>query len=319
LNGENGELIALEGGGTRCRAVWMNRAGAVLAAHQAGSVNTNFIPLEEARHAVRQAIQGVLAQIKHSDPGQVKLLVISLVGPRFGAETFADLLPQAKYLYFDERDIIFARAGLYRPHGVAVVGATGATAWAIRQDDGRQVAFGGWGALLGDEGSAYAMGLMALRQAGRAWEGRLEVPTQLPQTLCEYYGFRLETFKPELVRLAYGKPLNRSDIAGLAPLVTRLASQGDPAAQVIVSKVASDLANLAIHTANRLFSYPETFDLAAGGGLLNAGEMVIAPLRQLLNQRFPQAVLRLADQDPAEALGRLALARTGEQRDSSGS
>ncbi len=195
------------------------------------------------------------------------------------------------------------------PHGVAVVSATGATAWAVRQDDRREEVFGGWGALLGDEGSAYSVGLLGLRLATRAWEGRLDCRTRLPEELCDYFQINPESFRDELVRLVYGRPLSRRDIAGLAPLVTGLAGEDDQAATRIITKVSSDLASLALHAARSLFTPQESFDLAAGGGLLNAGEMMIKPLREKLRLEFPSAGFHLAQQDPAEALGRLAIRR----------
>ena len=117
-------LIALEGGGTRCRAVLMDRSGVVFASSEAGPVNTNFVTYEEARLAVRQAVQNTLRQVEGQGK-KVILLASSLVGPHFGAETYADLLPGVKMVYYTERDVVFARAGLYNPHGVAVVAATG--------------------------------------------------------------------------------------------------------------------------------------------------------------------------------------------------
>jgi N-acetylglucosamine kinase-like BadF-type ATPase len=306
-------LVGLEGGGTRCRAVLMDGEGVVLASKMAGPVNTNFVTLEEARAAVRQAVSGALAMA--AIPGsEIGRLAVSLVGPRFGAETFGDLLPGAEIVHFNERDVIFARAGIYQPHGVAAVAATGATAWAIRKDDGREAAFGGWGSLLGDEGSGFSLGLLALRQSTRAYEGRLDIKTQLPEALCEYFGFHLETYREELVSLAYGKPLSRHEIASLAPLVTRLAGEGDPAAQRIVAKVTGDLAGLILHTARRLFSPQERFDFALGGGLLNAGEMILAPLKEALLTEFAGVTFHLALEDPAEAVGNLARKRYRDKK-----
>jgi N-acetylglucosamine kinase-like BadF-type ATPase len=121
----------------------------------------------------------------------------ALVGPRFGPETFGDLLPHARYHDYSECDVVFARAGLNarQAHGVALVAATGATAFARRADDGRQVALGGWGSLLGDEGSAYALGLLALRAAARAAEGRASLPTGLVPALAEHFSIAWQTSK----------------------------------------------------------------------------------------------------------------------------
>jgi N-acetylglucosamine kinase-like BadF-type ATPase len=284
----------------------MDGSGAILSSYTAGPVNTNFVTHEEARSAVRQAVSGALEAVNYTG-SEINLLAVSLVGPRFGMETYGDLIPGAEIVYFPERDVIFARACIYRPHGVGMVAATGATAWAIRQDDGREAFFGGWGSLLGDEGSAFSVGLLALRQSTRAYEGRLDVSTRLPEALCEHLGFHMVTYREELVRLAYGKPLSRHDIAGLAPVVTRLAMEGDQAARRIVTKVVNELLGLALHTARYLFSPQECFDFVIGGGLLNAGEMIIAPLREGMVVEFPAIVFHLALEDSAEAVGKMAL------------
>lgn len=269
-------------------------------------MNTNFVPYDEAQSAVLQAVSDVLDAT--STPGErIQHFASALIGPEFGAETFGALIPNATYHYYGERDVVFARTGIYRPHGIAVVAATGATASGVRSDDGRSVTVGGWGTLLGDEGSAYAMGLLGLRAAVRAFEGRLDAPTRLVDALCDHFGLTRQTFQSGLIRIAYHKPLNRADVAGLAIIVTRLAAEGDVVAQRIVCKVANDLAALPLHVARQLFAPQETFNVVAAGGLLNAGEMILKPLRDGLVKDFPHARLHIGTEEPAVALGRLTL------------
>jgi N-acetylglucosamine kinase-like BadF-type ATPase len=300
------QIIALEGGGTRCQALQMDIYGNVHGSHTAGPVNTNFTSFEKAQEAVLEAVGGAL-QAANCPGGDIDIMVSALVGPRFGPELLGELLPKAEYRYVGERDVVFARGGVYEPHGVALVAATGATAWAVRQDDGRRAYLGGWGSLLGDEGSAYSIGLLALRAAAKASEGRLDIPTRLVEAVAAHFQLNLELFKPELVALAYRKPLSRTEIAGLAPVVTGLAGEADLAAAGIVRKVAGDLAILALHAARCLFQPEETFDLVAAGGLFNAGEMVRQPLRQGLQAEFPLARLKLGDENPALALGKMTI------------
>jgi N-acetylglucosamine kinase-like BadF-type ATPase len=298
-------LVALEGGGSHSQAAVIDPDGHVLHVSGSSAVNTNFVSFQDAQEAVWQGVSNALDAA--GVPGeQVNLFVSALVGPRFGAELFGSLLPNARYRYYDERDVVFARAGIYTQHGAAVVSATGATAWAVRADDGRRISLGGWGSLLGDEGSAYAAGLLGMRAAVKAFEGRAE-PTGLVDALCQHFGIRRETFQHGMVRLAYQKPLNRTEIAALAVLVTQLAGKGDPAACRIIDKVSTDLTNLALHAARRLFHSEETFPVAAAGGLFNAGPMVIQPLQEGLSREFPNARLILGSAEPAVALGMLAL------------
>lgn len=299
-------LLALEGGGTRSQAAILDFQGRIVQISESADVNTNFTTFQAAQEAVLAVVSGALQRAR-MEGECITHLASALVGPRFGSELLGAILPLARYHYYGEREVVFARAGIYRPHGVAVVAATGATAWAVRRDDGRQAAMGGWGSLLGDEGSAYAAGLLGLRTAVRAFEGREPEPTRLVEAICQHLGLNLETFHPELVRLAYQKPLSRADIAGLAVVVTRLAAEGDALAARIAAKVARDLANLALHAARRLFTPEESFDAAAAGGLLNAGEMILGPLREGLADEFPHARWRIGTEEPAVALGRLAI------------
>jgi N-acetylglucosamine kinase-like BadF-type ATPase len=306
LNALDNFLLALEGGGTRSQAAILDFAGRSLQISDSADVNTNFTSRQAAEQAVLSAVTGALQQAGIAGD-RITHFASALVGPRFGPELLGDIIPQASYHYYGERDVIFARAGIYRPHGVAVVAATGATSWGVRGDDGRQVAFGGWGSLLGDEGSAYAAGLLGLRTAVRVFEGRETAPSQLVERVCQHLGLTVETFHTGLVHLAYQKPLSRADIASLAGVVTRLAAEGDVLAIRIVAKVSGDLAALTLHAARQLFSPEESFQVAAAGGLLNAGEMILSPLRAGLAQEFPLARLVVGTEAPAVALGRLAL------------
>jgi N-acetylglucosamine kinase-like BadF-type ATPase len=309
-----GFMVTLEGGGTRSQAAVLDGEGRVIQLASAGGVNTNFVGYQQAQEAAWQAVSGAVAAA--GVPAvEVRRMVFALVGPKFGADLFGGLLPNASYLYYSERDVVFARAGIYVPHGVAVVAATGATAWAIRSDNQRQAFIGGWGALLGDEGSAYAVGLLGLRAAVRAFEGRETRPTRLVEAICQHFDIQLENFRPELVHLAYQKPLSRAEIAALAVQVTRLASEGDAVACRIVEKAAGDLAGLGLHAARQVFQPNEIFPVVAAGGLCNAGDMILKPLRDGLAQEFPRASFLVGSEAPAVALGRLALdGLTNERR-----
>jgi N-acetylglucosamine kinase-like BadF-type ATPase len=284
----------------------MNSKGDVLQTSQSSDVNTNFVAFEQAQQAVQAAVASVL-QAAGVPGGEVGLCVSSLVGPRFGGETFSTLIPNAVYRYFNERDVAFARAGIYEPHGVAVVAATGATAWGVRKDDERVSVNGGWGSLLGDEGSGFALGLLGLRAAVRAFEGRASESTQLVGAICQHFGLDRTNFRRELIHLAYQKPLSRVEIAGFAPLVTHLAQQGDLLAVHITQKVSNDLMSLVLHTVRDHFEPDEAFDLVVAGGLTNAGDLVLAPLRECLIREFPRSVFHIGTEASAVALGRLAL------------
>jgi glucosamine kinase len=81
--------------------------------------------------------------------------------------------------------------------GIVLIAGTGSVAWG-RGPDGRVARAGGWGALLGDEGSGYALGLGALRAVLRAHDGRAR-PTTLTGAVLRETGLNEAA---ELVRWA---------------------------------------------------------------------------------------------------------------------
>jgi N-acetylglucosamine kinase-like BadF-type ATPase len=232
--------------------------------------------------------------------------VSALVGPRFGAETYGDLLPDAVYHYYNEIDVVFARAGIYEPNGVGVVAGTGATAGGVRKKDNQTIVCGGWGDLLGDEGSGYALGLLGLRAAARAYEGRTPAPTKIIEAVCRHYGLEGANFRFEMYHLAYQQPFSRNEIAQFAPEIVRLAKQDDPVALQITQKVSHDLAALVIHAAQQLFEPEDTFDVVIAGGMTSAGDLLIGSLKTDLAKKFPQSNFHIGSEEPGIALGNLA-------------
>jgi len=118
--------------------------------------------------------------------------------------------------------------------GVLLVAGTGSIAWA-RDGTGAVCRVGGWGALLGDEGSGYAVGLAGLRAVVRARDGR-GPPTALSTSLSTHCG---ATSGHDLADWAARS--TKAGIAGLAPLVVQAADAGDVVGTEIIERAVSDL------------------------------------------------------------------------------
>jgi N-acetylglucosamine kinase-like BadF-type ATPase len=146
--------------------------------------------------------------------------------------------------------------------GVALISGTGSNCLG-RARDGRTARVGGWGTLLGDEGSGYRIGLEGLRLAARAYDGRAEAPALLDASLRH---FSLRDI-PALMRFVHASSTGPAEIATMAPLVLDLAAKGDRAAQSIVEGAVDDLADH-VRTAMRRLGL-ERPPLALGGGLFS--------------------------------------------------
>jgi glucosamine kinase len=183
--------------------------------------------------------------------------------------------------------------------GLLLIAGTGSIAWG-RNETGELARCGGWGYLLGDEGSGYAIGLAALRAALRSYDGRAGETALLPLLLEQ-----LDLPQPDaLVRWA--SEAGRSHVAALAPLVIDAATT-DPTATGIVEGATRDLAQHVAGLHARLEPWQGPAPLAFTGGLIAPGR----PLRAALESALHDWTLDLALLDRAvdAARGAAALAR----------
>jgi N-acetylglucosamine kinase len=166
---------------------------------------------------------------------------------------------------------------------------------------GKTAYSGGWGYLLGDEGSATHVGLQAIRAALRDSDGRGE-PTALTEVVrTEFDVPDLASIKP----IIYDAAFSRARFGALAPRVVALVGT-DQAAADIVAAAGRELALLARVVLAEIFEPDEPTPVHLVGGMFAAGAPVLEPLRAELARTHPVAV---ADRAPhAPLLGALVLA-----------
>jgi glucosamine kinase len=180
--------------------------------------------------------------------------------------------------------------------GILLVAGTGSIAWG-RAEDGREARAGGWGQHLGDEGSAYALGVAALKEA--TWQADGRAPrTGLGDAVLAHLGF---AGAGDLI--PWAASATKREVAALAPVVTRGAS-ADPAAVAILARAAADLDAHVAALVARLAPWSRPPAVALTGGLLQPGGPLRAPLEEALAQRG----LGLAPREPDPAMGAARLA-----------
>lgn len=185
--------------------------------------------------------------------------------------------------------------------GVALVCGTGSSCYG-RDARGRGVTVGGWGHLLGDEGSAYDIARAALRAVTQAADGRGR-PTVLTDAVLARFGLD-DPF--ELRERLYPAPAV-AEVAPIATDVMAAALAGDGVATAIVNDAAADVARAVSACIRALGTQPPQIVLA--GGLLQPGSPLEAAVcdrlsKGPLTEDVPVVVLRI---EPA--VGALALAR----------
>ena len=196
-------------------------------------------------------------------------------------------------------DQVTALAGaLGQPVGTVLIAGTGSICYA-RTADGREARSGGWGHLIGDEGSGYALGRDALAAVARAWDGWGE-KTLLSQLLAEQ--MELDDQK-KIISYTYGG--DKSRIAALAPLVEQAAGQDDAVALEIIRDNAVKMTGLVGAVARQLGI--KAGKVAMLGGLLEHDTKLRETFVAEMGRQYPALTCTEPEQDAAA--GALMLAK----------
>lgn len=232
-------FVGVDGGATKTLSVAADDKGEIIGIGEAGPSNYHTVGLDAAVKNINSSIRLALTNIKLE---VADVVVLGLAGMdtlhdfRFFEEKAALKIVGKRVYVRHDAEIALVGATVGRP-GVIVIAGTGSVAGA-RNRSGEYARCGGWGHLVGDEGSAYYIAIEGLREVLRAFDGRGE-PTALTSEMLKALGI---DSPDEILRKLYVEKMSTSDVARLAPLVTQLAIQGDKVALKIVEEAAEQLA-----------------------------------------------------------------------------
>jgi N-acetylglucosamine kinase-like BadF-type ATPase len=199
--------------------------------------------------------------------------------------------------------LIALEAGIGEGPGIVVISGTGSIAYG-RNGSGEAARAGGWGYVLGDEGSGYWIGRAAIRAVLREADRRGE-HTRLTPMLLEHF----EVKRPQdLLHAVYYRGVKPPEIAALAPYVQEAFTQGDRVATGILDGTARELVASAVSVAQRLQMLEMPFTLLLAGGIFRGLYWLVGEVPRRLAEWAPRATVRLLDREPAEGAVRLALA-----------
>lgn len=286
-------VAAIDGGGTKTALALASRAGGVRLAAPRGGSNPQDGPgwravldavLDEALGAPGGLAALVAGLPGHGEVAAHERAVEALIGDRLGGP------PDGPLPWEGINDVALAHLGAFGgAEGVLVLSGTGSMAMA-RGPLGF-VRAGGWGDVLGDEGSAAAIGREALTLAARALDGRAPEAEVFAQALCARIGAPPGPFGPLEWLMARGdRP--RAAVAGAARAVDALAAAGDPHAARLLDRAGAELA-LAAEAAARRAGLPAPSPWVPAGGA------------------FASALLRRAVEDRLGPAGRARLSALG--------
>jgi N-acetylglucosamine kinase-like BadF-type ATPase len=169
--------------------------------------------------------------------------------------------------------------------GVAVISGTGSNVFGVGPD-GRGWRAGGWGHLLGDEGSGYWLGIESIKAALRDREASGPA-TALSDSAPAFFG---AGSVEALASSVYSKPLTKGEIAALAAETARLAGEGDAVARGLYERGAAEL-GVQIAAVVGQTGLTGSFPVGLIGSAFKAGEVFVEPLTRAIHEHSPEALV----------------------------
>lgn len=291
-----------DGGGTKTEVYCIDDTGACIADECFGPLNFNGVPRERVEQTVRDSLA-----FMNSLPGGLnacKALTIGMAGASNlkATQGMNDFVRAGGFT--GKLDVIgdhvIALAGAIRGAGAVLVAGTGAVCRA-RSSSGESYGVGGYGYLIDDLGSGYAIGRDILASVARADDGR-NAPTCFTDMVFKRLGI---TNIREMITWLYSPDTGKREVASLAPLLKEGLEAGDAAAQQIAEKAAHDLSELAItawkHTGDA------DFELALTGSILNHYPTIRARVIEICQSECPGINIISPRHSPAYGAAMLAM------------
>ena len=200
------------------------------------------------------------------------------------SDLLSTLLPKVPVTLCSDGEILLV-GGLLSMEGYCLISGTGSLA--LRRDaEGHITRSGGFGYMLGDEGSAWWIAHQALMRSLRSMEHR-DISTSMLSSLLN--ALSLEHVD-DLITYMHHR-VNKAEVARLAPVVTSYAEKGDPLARQILIEAAGELSNLveSIHSTQL-----KRQELVYAGGVLEHDTIVRETFLRRLSERLPSVTVTQA-------------------------
>ena len=295
--------LGVDGGGTKTKVCIIDQDDRVLFMGQSGPSSIDTVKKDDTIAAIDHAYQpwmnqhpnimldaifiGVGGIVSLEDCRQVESWALSLQG--VGKNT---LIQARNYM---ENAL---SSGLLFDEGIALICGTGSVAFG-KNKQGQTHKAGGWSFKEGDLGSAYDLGMRALRHVIQAFDGR-DQKTAFSVAVADAIQMKDEV---DFFHIIQDKYLDRTWIASLAPIVTSYAIQGDLVATTIVDHATYELAKAVRAVQKRLNLIHPNLVIV---GSLGHAEGYQDKLHEHLKNLIPGIHILSPKLDPAEAAARMA-------------
>lgn len=286
-------IIGVDGGGTRTRAVIGTRKGEVLAFVEGAGTNIKSMPPEKVRLHIIQLLAKLLQKIE-ATKNDISTVFFCVAGgdrpvdKERWEQWMSFLFPASSCKITITNDAIAAlTSGTFTQQGLVVIAGTGSIVYGVGKN--HQISrVGGWGYLLGDEGSGYYIGQEALRYIARHYDAFGVNENLFTETILEHLALKNPT---EIITYVYEHPQPRVIIASIARAVLRLAEQNNDRTMKIIEQAAHHLVQF-IQTMFKKEPQLQVYPIVLCGGLFGNSYFVQCFREKLQLAKIPNRLLQ---------------------------
>lgn len=292
---KNPYVIGMDGGGTKTKICVMDLQGREVDVLFGGGMNINGL----GREGVLRNMAAMFDDLKSrsGDWGQLRSLCIGAAGVS-NPDLRAALLDSIKTAGIEIEPIIFGdqHAALYGAHcqgkGIILIAGTGSVCYGM-DGMGGEARTGGWGYLIDDEGSGYALGRDVLAAIAQAEDGRIP-PTCMREPVFAQLG--IDNIN-DMIKFIYADTTGKKEIAALAIHIMKGLEAGEAVAYASIEKAAEKLTEMVVPVVRKLKM--EEGELAFCGSVITKNDVVIEKLKNRLKEKFPALQCIQPKQDAA--------------------
>jgi N-acetylglucosamine kinase len=298
--------LGVDGGASKTAALVIDQDGQALGRGIAGPSNHLRVGIEIATRNIERAVNIALVEAGMAIR-QVEYAYCGIAGADHPAhrqrviDSLHIFFPRGNFIVDNDARIALTGAVGFGS-GIVIISGTGSVSFG-RNEAGEEARAGGWGPTIGDEGSGYAIARDGLSAIVRAYDGRGPM-TKMTELLCYDY----DMCSPEdLPRFVYATTTHVDDIARYGKLVIEAARSGDEVARGILERAGLELADCVLAVGRKLDLNQTEFPVAYVGGVFNAEDMLLGPMRAAVAREAPRARLMPPKNTPVEGAAMMAI------------
>lgn len=275
-------IIGIDGGGTKTTGIAADSCGNIFGRTEQGPSNYHITGVAEFKNVV-VSIVNELATICYLPLSDLKVISLGVAGADRQQDrdiisiALAELNLGCHFIINSDAQAALM-AGLGKDGGIVLIAGTGSIAYGVNNKTGEMFRAGGWGHVVSDEGSGYAIGRQALIRSIKGAEGRGKSTALLPLILAH---FNLQNWD-ELIGFVNNHMTTKDEIASLARIVGKAAMAGDSVASEILLDAGDDLAGLVESVISRGFQPGEQVKVCLFGSIVNNLEIIRNRIKKAL-------------------------------------